>query len=178
MSHYKGEPRQELVKRAYSHQSSAYGYDNEVGDLHPTNSYPMEQHMTPQQRRQEERRRQAEAAAAADAGGNGSSAANAAAAAAAAGTGSSPWLNKETKKTSRWKTIAWATFGVLVLVLVGVLAWYFAVYKKNHTNSDSSKGGGNNGGTATGNTGKFFFLHLVAGAHHFLPLHKQNDVTK
>ncbi|KAG0050526.1 hypothetical protein BGZ83_004688 [Gryganskiella cystojenkinii] len=162
MSHYNGESLQEPDQRAYS-QQSAYDYDNDDKDdqgRHP-NSYLMEQHMTPQQRCQEDRQRQAETPAAeaeadAETARHGSSAAIAAAAAATAGTRSSPWLNKQTRTTSRWKTIAWATFGVLLLALAGFLAWYFAAYKKNQPNSESGKntngikGGGGGGGAATG----------------------------
>ncbi|KAG0015979.1 hypothetical protein BGZ81_011441 [Podila clonocystis] len=109
------------------------GYDNR-------SAYPMQQHMTPQQQRQEERRHHAE-----------QSSASASAAAAAAGKGSSPWLSKQKKKSSKCKTIAWAVLALLLIAIAAVLAWYFAVYKKNQDN----KGSGNSGSgktPATGNT--------------------------
>ncbi|KAI1317473.1 hypothetical protein EDD11_008410 [Mortierella claussenii] len=112
-------------------------------------AFPMEQRLTPQQRRQEERRRHAEAS---------TSESNAAAAAAAAGTGASPWLNKQRKKSKKWKTIAWGVFALLLIIVASVLAWYFAAYKKSQNNSSSSNvtSGGNDatsgGGHANGPT--------------------------
>jgi hypothetical protein len=123
----------------------------DVDDYTSATGYPLQQRMTPQQQRQEERRRHAEAGTA-----NG-------AAAAAAGSGASPWLNKQKKKSSKWKTIAWCVLVLVILAVAGVLAWYFAVYKKNNANSGSNNSnngsnGGNTGGSnnvpATGPTGK------------------------
>ncbi|KAF9907106.1 hypothetical protein EC991_011324 [Linnemannia zychae] len=112
-------------------------------DYNSASGYPLQQRMTPQQQRQEERRRHAESATA-----NG-------AAAAAAGSGASPWLNKQKKKSSKWKTIAWTVLVLLILAVAGVLAWYFAVYKKNNPSSGSNNGKGTTGGggnIATGDT--------------------------
>ncbi|KAF9217324.1 hypothetical protein BGZ59_005061 [Podila verticillata] len=101
--------------------------DEEYDNGYDSQSYPMQQqHMTPQQQRQEERRRHAE-----------QSSASATAAAAAAGKGSSPWLSKQKKKSSKCKTIAWAVLALLLIAIAGVLAWYFAVFKKNQDNQGS-----------------------------------------
>ncbi|KAG0272429.1 hypothetical protein BGZ95_011819 [Linnemannia exigua] len=115
----------------------------DVDDYNSASGYPLQQRMTPQQQRQEERRRHAENATT-----NG-------AAAAAAGQGASPWLNKQKKKSGKWKTIAWSVLVILILAVAGVLAWYFAVYKKNNSSSGSNNKGGNTGGggnVATGET--------------------------
>ncbi|KAG0038957.1 hypothetical protein BGZ82_010253 [Podila clonocystis] len=126
-----------------NHQGGQYNNhdDEDYGDSYDNRStYPMQQHMTSQQQRQEERRHHAE-----------QSSASASAAAAAAGKGSSPWLSKQKKKSSKCKTIAWAILALLLIAIAAVLAWYFAVYKKNQDN----KGSGNSGGgktPATGNT--------------------------
>ncbi|KAF9923898.1 hypothetical protein FBU30_006059 [Linnemannia zychae] len=112
----------------------------DVDDYNSSSGYPLQQRITPQQQRQEERRRHAEAATTA---------------AAAAGTGASPWLNKQKKKSSKWKMIAWSVLVLLILAVAGVLVWYFAVYKKNNANSGSSNSNGNTGGggnVATGPT--------------------------
>ncbi|KAK5810283.1 glycoside hydrolase superfamily [Linnemannia elongata] len=108
----------------------------DVDDYNNATGYPLQQRMTPQQQRQEERRRHAEASSAA---------------AAAAGSGASPWLNKQKKKSSKWKTIAWSVLVILILAVAGVLAWYFAVYKKNNA-SGGSNNSNNNGNTAGGGT--------------------------
>ncbi|KAG0338464.1 hypothetical protein BG000_003921 [Podila horticola] len=127
-----------------NHQGGQYNNDNhddeEYDDGYDTRSaYPMQQQMTPQQQRQEERRRHAE-----------QSSASATAAAAAAGKGSSPWLSRQKKKSSKCKTIAWAVLVLLLIAIAGVLAWYFAVYKKNQDNKGS---GNSNGGGKTPATG-------------------------
>ncbi|KAG0077737.1 hypothetical protein BGZ90_006613 [Linnemannia elongata] len=108
----------------------------DVDDYNSATGYPLQQRMTPQQQRQEERRRHAEASSAA---------------AAAAGSGASPWLNKQKKKSSKWKTIAWSVLVILILAVAGVLAWYFAVYKKNNA-SGGSNNSNNNGNTGGGGT--------------------------
>ncbi|KAH7045737.1 glycoside hydrolase superfamily [Linnemannia elongata] len=108
----------------------------DVDDYNNATGYPLQQRMTPQQQRQEERRRHAEASSAA---------------AAAAGSGASPWLNKQKKKSSKWKTIAWSVLVILILAVAGVLAWYFAVYKKNNA-SGGSNNSNNNGNTGGGGT--------------------------
>ncbi|KAG0071256.1 hypothetical protein BGZ89_011162 [Linnemannia elongata] len=108
----------------------------DVDDYNSATGYPLQQRMTPQQQRQEERRRHAEASSVA---------------AAAAGSGASPWLNKQKKKSSKWKTIAWSVLVILILAVAGVLAWYFAVYKKNNASggSNNSNNSGNTGGGGT-----------------------------
>lgn len=129
-------------------QSTSFYNQQDATDYDSSNSFPMVQQMTPQQRRQEERRRHAEAST------SGSNTTAASAAAAAAGTGASPWLNKQQKKSSKWKTIAWSVLALLLIALAGILAWYFVVHKKNQNNSNNSKTG-SGGGHATGTTGKF-----------------------
>ncbi|KAG0209466.1 hypothetical protein BGX33_005521 [Mortierella sp. NVP41] len=119
-----------------SHYNNNRQDDFEEVDYNSATGYPLQQRMTPQQQRQEERRRHAEAATA-----------SSAAAAAAAGSGASPWLNKQKKKSSKWKTIAWSVLVLLILAVAGVLAWYFAVYKKNNNGSSNNSNGGNNGNT-------------------------------
>ncbi|KAF9536766.1 hypothetical protein EC957_009793 [Mortierella hygrophila] len=123
-----------------SHRNNHHNNNQEdyvdVDDYDGASGYALQQRMTPQQQRQEERRRNAEA--------NG-------AAAAAAGSGASPWLNKQKKKSSKWKTIAWSVLVILILAVAGVLAWYFAVYKKNNANGGSNNSG-NNGNTVNSGT--------------------------
>ncbi|KAF9584609.1 hypothetical protein BGW38_005861 [Lunasporangiospora selenospora] len=111
--------------------------DVDVGGYQGSNSYPMNQ--TSQQRRQEERRRHAEAATAA---------------AAAAGQGSSPWLDKQQKKTGRWKTVIGVLAALILIAIAGVLAWYFAVHKKNETSNNKSQTG-KGGEGPTGPTGVY-----------------------
>lgn len=140
-----------------NHQGGQYNNDNhddeEYDDGYDTRSaYPMQQQMTPQQQRQEERRRHAE-----------QSSASATAAAAAAGKGSSPWLSRQKKKSSKCKTIAWAVLVLLLIAIAGVLAWYFAVYKKNQDNKGSGNSNGGGKTPATGPTGKNMFLTSMAG---------------
>ncbi|KAF9956750.1 hypothetical protein BGZ65_002476 [Modicella reniformis] len=84
-----------------------------------------------QQYRQEERRRHA-------------------ARAAAAGTGASPWFNKQRKKSIKWKAIAGAVFTLFLIVLAGILSWYFVIYKKNQDHISSAR---QSGGHAAGPTG-------------------------
>ncbi|KAG0253893.1 hypothetical protein BG011_006110 [Mortierella polycephala] len=103
-------------------------------DFKSTSAFQMEQYMTPQQRRQQERRQHAEYS---------TSAAAAATAAAAAGSGTSTWLSKQKKKSNRCKTMGCAVFILLALALAGVLAWYFAVHKKNQEASNGKLGNGN-----------------------------------
>ncbi|KAG0207183.1 hypothetical protein BGX28_001521 [Mortierella sp. GBA30] len=106
-----------------------YGYDS---------SAPYAINMTPQQRRQEERRRYAEQVTAANA-------------ASSLSQGVRDAKGKNNNKSNKCKTIAWAIFALLVIAAAAVLAWYFAVYKKNQDNKNSN---GSNGGPAgTGNTG-------------------------
>ncbi|KAF9144287.1 hypothetical protein BG015_000152 [Linnemannia schmuckeri] len=131
----------------YNNTHNNRNQDNfvDVEDYDNTSEYQLQQRMTPQQQRQEERRRHAEAGTASGA------------AAAAAGSGASPWLNKQKKKSSKWKTIAWSVLVILILAIAGVLAWYFAVYKKNNANSGSNNSnngntGGSNNVPATGPT--------------------------
>ncbi|KAG9319963.1 hypothetical protein KVV02_002081 [Mortierella alpina] len=128
-------------------QSASFYNQQDATDYDSSNSFPMVQQMTPQQRRQEERRRHAEASTSEST----TAASAAAAAAAAAGTGASPWLSKQQKKSSKWKTIAWSVFALLLIALAGILAWYFVVHKKNESNSKNSNAG-NGGGHATGPT--------------------------
>ncbi|KAF9139823.1 hypothetical protein BGX30_007426 [Mortierella sp. GBA39] len=123
-----------------SHHNNNHHNNNQddyvdVDDYDSASGYALQQRMTPQQQRQEERRRNAEA--------NG-------AAAAAAGSGASPWLNKQKKKSSKWKTIAWSVLVILILAIAGVLAWYFAVYKKNNANGGSNNS--SNGNTVSSGT--------------------------
>ncbi|KAG0200493.1 hypothetical protein BGX28_006444 [Mortierella sp. GBA30] len=141
MSQYNHPPDNNSVDHLHHGNSQDGNYYNQhhANDYDTNNSFPMEQRLTPQQRRQEERRRHAEA----------STSATAAAAAAAAGTGASAWLNKQQRKSSKWKTIAWSIFLVLLLALAGILAWYFAVYKKNQGQNNNTT----NNGTAGGNGG-------------------------
>ncbi|KAK3822809.1 MAG: glycoside hydrolase superfamily [Benniella sp.] len=113
----------------YSHQ---YHRSDDDGS---SSVIPTEQRgITSQQYRQEERRRHAEATAA------------------AAGTGASSWFHKQSNKSGIFKRLAGAAV-VLLLVLAGVLAWYFAVHKKNqgHNTSCQSRSG-NSGGHAAGPT--------------------------
>ncbi|KAG0347760.1 hypothetical protein BG004_007016, partial [Podila humilis] len=127
-------PEAPLPLHQYDDEDYDDGYD-------AASAYPMQQRATPQQQRQEERRRHAGAGA-------GTAAGAAGAAAAAAGKGSSPWLSKQKKKSSKIKTIAWSVLALLLIAIAGVLAWYFAVYKKNEDN----KSNGNGKGPATGPT--------------------------
>lgn len=135
-----------------NHQGGHYNNNNndhndeEYDDGYDSHSYPMQQPLTPQQQRQEERRRHAE-----------QSSASATAAAAAAGKGSSPWLSKQKKKSNKCKTIAWAVVALLLIAIAGVLAWYFAVFKKNQENK-SSDNSFNGKVPATGPTGKLYYL--------------------
>lgn len=131
-----------------NHQGGHYNNNNnnddeEYDDGYNSQSYPMQQHLTPQQQRQEARRRHAE-----------QSSASATAAAAAAGKGSSPWLSKQKKKSSKCKTIAWAVLALLLIAIAGVLAWYFAVFKKNQNKSSDNSVGGKV--PAIGPTGKLY----------------------
>ncbi|KAF9944742.1 hypothetical protein BGZ70_004375, partial [Mortierella alpina] len=127
-------------------QSASFYNQPDATEYDSSNTFPMVQQMTPQQRRQEERRRHAEAST------SGSTASASAAAAAAAGTGASPWLSKQQRKSSKWKTIAWSVFALLLIALAGILAWYFVVHKKNQSSNNNNSNVGNGGGHATGPT--------------------------
>ncbi|KAK3838999.1 MAG: hypothetical protein J3R72DRAFT_179421 [Linnemannia gamsii] len=152
-------------------QHQQYQQDDfvDVDDYNSATGYPLQQRMTPQQQRQEERRRHAENATT-----NG-------AAAAAAGQGASPWLNKQKKKSGKWKTIAWSVLVILILAVAGVLAWYFAVYKKNNSNGGSNNSNGSTGGggnIATGDTGKQLLSSLRSPSiTPFWPIASTIDAT-
>lgn len=57
----------------------------------------------------------------------------------------------KTKRSSATRRVLWVVAVLVVLAVAGVLAWYFAVYKKNHDN-DGSDGlsGGKEGGSKGG----------------------------
>ncbi|KAF8950929.1 hypothetical protein BGZ52_001049 [Haplosporangium bisporale] len=88
--------------------------------------------MTPQQQRQEERKRHADMATA---------------------SGTNPYGAKSNKKSKKCKVIGWSTLVILLLAIGGVLAWYFAVFKKNEDKKNDSARGTGGGTIAVGPTG-------------------------
>ncbi|KFH67317.1 hypothetical protein MVEG_06051 [Podila verticillata NRRL 6337] len=87
--------------------------------------------MTPQQQRQEERKRHADMATA---------------------SGTNPYGAKSNKKSKKCKVIGWSTLVILLLAIGGVLAWYFAVFKKNENKKNDSARGTGGGTIAVGPT--------------------------
>ncbi|KAI1302692.1 hypothetical protein EDD11_005568 [Mortierella claussenii] len=139
-----------------SHHNQQHYSDDETDDYGYDRNASYATNLTPQQRRQEERRRHAEQATA-------SGAATGAGAAAVSSRngggvdGATAPLRK--KRSSKCKAIVWGLVALLLVAVAAVLAWYFAVYKKNHDNNDGSKSssgsnsGGNGGnGNAQGGT--------------------------
>lgn len=87
--------------------------------------------MTPQQQRQDERKRHADVATA---------------------SGTNPYGAKS-NKSKKCKVIGWSTLVILLLAIGGVLAWYFAVFKKNEDKKNGSSLGTGGGAIAVGPTG-------------------------
>ncbi|KAF9915869.1 hypothetical protein BX616_005160 [Lobosporangium transversale] len=105
---------------------------------HPQHDETYATNMTPQQHRQQERRRHAELSTAGAGVGAGADTL------AKARRGSSA----KKKRSRKCKVVVLGTIALLLIAAAAVLAWYFAVHKKNQDNK-SSKGGS---GHAQGNT--------------------------
>ncbi|KAF9316455.1 hypothetical protein BG003_001980 [Podila horticola] len=86
--------------------------------------------MTLRQQRQDERKRHADVATA---------------------SGTNPYGAKS-NKSKKCKVIGWSTLVILLLAIGGVLAWYFAVFKKNEDKKNGSSLGTGGGAIAVGPT--------------------------
>ncbi|KAG0241842.1 hypothetical protein BGW41_005188 [Actinomortierella wolfii] len=59
----------------------------------------------------------------------------------------SEWLQREKAKSSKWRKIFLAVAIIIVAAIAGILAWYYAVHKKNQDNETIGKGSGINVGS-------------------------------
>ncbi|KAF9410341.1 hypothetical protein BGZ94_001679, partial [Podila epigama] len=108
-------------------ETDDYGFDRNRNGSHIQ--------MTSQQQRQHERRLHAEMGTAAE--------------------GATDVYGKsvKNKKSRKCKVIGWSTLVLVLLAVAGVLAWYFAVHKKNEGNNNKKNGGGSGSGSGEVATG-------------------------
>ncbi|KAG0319756.1 hypothetical protein BGZ99_004948 [Dissophora globulifera] len=117
-----------------SHSTTQHPDYDETDDYGYDRNAPYATNLTPQQRRQEERRRHADEATATEG--------------TAGATVSNGWKSGAVpmkKRSRKFKAIVLGLLALLIIVIAAVLAWYFAVYKKNH------KGKNSNGSGSSGN---------------------------